>query len=176
MKLDRRIFWLFFLALSLLILLVPFGLVSAQGMKVDLTLFLAPGNYSNNLTPGQDNVSYLEVRNNGSQDIMNIRFSANAPPGWTVNITPESLAVLGSGSSNTVNVDIIPAKTADSGNYIITLFAQANETRAVTTAYLTVKGGTSFWLWVGVAIAAVVIIGFVIVFRRFGRPSNIVPK
>jgi uncharacterized membrane protein len=139
-----------------------------QPGKLDLTFYIT-GGYPNNITPGQANQQFAVIRNNGNTTLTNIRFSANAPQGWTVNFNPARLDSLDINSSNTIEVNITPSSGASKGNYNITLIADANETRAVTDAFLRVEGGISYWLWVGIGIAALVIIGFIIVFLRFGR-------
>jgi len=168
MRADRKILISVFLLLMLVVAIVPTAPVLAQD-RVDLTLRLLPGDFNSRITPGQNNSMFLEVRNNGNTTINNIRFSYNAPEGWNVVYTPDRLSSLGPESTNTIDVNIIPVSNAGRGDYTINLIAEADETRTVTTAFLRVEGATSFWLWVGIGIAVLVIAGFIVVFLRLGR-------
>lgn len=149
------------------------GLAVAQPpppVKTDLTLRLLDGYYDQTLTPGQEKVLLLEVRNTGTSDLTNIVLSArNTPGGWVVKFRPGTIARLAPGSAQTVDVAILAAADAERGNYNVTLVAEATETRTATGLFLRVERTSSFWLWVGGAIAAAVIAGFVIIFMRLGR-------
>jgi len=141
----------------------------AETEKVDLNLQLFPAYYPNELIPGQNNPTFIEVRNNGSIVLNNIRFSAIVPDDWVVEFNPSILETLTSGSSYTVDVNIIPPASANDQDYTITLVAEAEETRTVNTLYLRVENSFSLWAWVGLGIGALVVIAFIIVFLRFGR-------
>jgi uncharacterized membrane protein len=160
---------LVFLLLGLLILLAASGPAFAQGEKVDLSLQLSPGYYSTDLVRGEDNFTYLEVRNNGNLPVNNIRFSAGAPEGWRVEFNPAGLETLAPGSSHAVDVNIVPPVTAGSRNYNITLIAEADETRAASSIFLTVERNTSIWTWIGIGLGIAALIVFFIIFWRFGR-------
>ena len=62
-----------------------------------------------------------------------------------------------------------PDKDADKGEYNVTLIADANETRRVTSIFVRVESASLFWVWVGIGIAVLLIAGFVVIFMRFGR-------
>ncbi len=141
---------------------------AAQPGKLDLTLYIA-GPYPDPVTPGQDNHLFVTIRNNSNSPITHILFRSDAPEGWTVTFDPPGLDSLTENSSNTIDVNIVPPKSVENRDYNVTLIAEAAETRAVTSAYLRVEGGISYWLWIGIGIAVAVIIGFIIVFFRFGR-------
>jgi len=145
------------------------GTVLAQDEKTELTLRLMPGDYNRSVTPGEDNTLYLEVHNTGNKSITNIEFSSDGPEGWDIDFEPASIGYLGNGSQQTVNVSIRPAANTYKGRYQFNLIAEANETRRVTSIYLRVETFMSTWLWMGIAVAALVIGGFVIIYLRFGR-------
>jgi len=142
--------------------------LQAQDQKTDLTLYVV-GAYPGDLTPEKANSFYIEVRNNGNTAVTGIHFNVNAPEDWIINFNPASLESLGVGSSNTVEVTIIPVNHSDSRDYNLTVVAQANETSAATSLYLRVQGGSSLWLWVGIGLAVVVIAVFILIFLRQGR-------
>lgn len=169
MKRIGKLLWLISLLLILISVLIFPVLIKAQSGKFDLTLQVIPGDYSGKVTPGRDDHLFLEVRNNSNTSVTGLRFSASMPEGWKVAFNPPTLDSLNSGSTYTVDVTVTPPPNADNQNYTITFIATANETRAVTGYFLQVEGGTSNWLWVGAAVVALVIIGFIIIYLRFGR-------
>lgn len=152
-----------------LMLILPFGTVLAQEEKIDLTLRLVPGGYYKKVTPGEENIFYLEVHNAGNKPITGIRLSSDGPEGWVVKFMPVSIDYLGASSVQTVDVSVKPASNAAKDEYQVNIIAEANETRRVISAFLRVETVISLWLWVGVAVAALVVAGFVIIYRCFGR-------
>jgi uncharacterized repeat protein (TIGR01451 family) len=169
--LKRKVFGVCLLVTILAVVLTAYCPVAAQAPdKLGLTLNLSPWNYSSGLTPGQANTFYLEVRNNGNTGLTNIRFGSSAPKDWQVQYTPSSLEALSAGSTDTVKVDIIPpANVSGRGDYNVTFIAEANEVRAVTTAFLRVEGGSPFWIWIGIGVAVIAIAIFAVIYVRFGR-------
>lgn len=167
MGIRRKICWITLFLVGLMTILSPFPVI-AQGDKIDLTLRLVPDIYYQKVTPDKDNIFYLEIKNTGNKAIANIRLYSDKPEKWTVEFKPERIDHLGVGSSQTININIKPVHTAIKGKYTITLIAEANETRKVST-FLRVETTTSIWIWVGVTIAALVVAGFVIIYLRFSR-------
>jgi hypothetical protein len=41
--------------------------------------------------------------------------------------------------------------------------------RSVTSLYVRVEGGRSFWAWVGLGIGLVVVLAFVLIYLRWGK-------
>ncbi len=144
--------------------------VTAQEEKIDLILTLFPRDYGNEVKVGEDNRLFLEVRNNGTKAVTHIRLSSEQPEGWTIEFRPGEIDYLGAGSVQTVDLIVKPDSKAAKGGYTVTLIAEANEIRKVRDIWLTVK--SSFWLWLGAIIGAVVVAGFVFIFMRFGRQQK----
>lgn len=163
----RKSYWLLLFAV-LMTILSPYPLL-AQEEKVDLTLTMAPGSYYREVTRGKDNTLFLEIRNTGNTAITNISLYSDKPKDWVVEFKPGSIDYLGASSSQTVDIIVNPAGNATRGEYTITLIAEAKETRRVITTSVRVETGTPFWLWVGSAVAVLVVAAFVIIFVRFGR-------
>jgi uncharacterized membrane protein len=169
MKAGKKVLWLSPLIAVSIMLLVPPAVLFAQEAKVDLSLRILPEYYYKEVISGEDNTLYMEIRNNGDKEITNIRFDSDKPQGWVVDFNPDSISYLSAGSSQTVDVNVIPSPDTSRGEYNLTFLAEANETRAATSTMLRVESGSSFWLWVGIGLAALVIAGFVIIYLRFGR-------
>jgi len=169
MKAMIKLIWLI---LPLLVLsqslLVP-AITQAQPGKYDLTLWVVPGDSADRVKPGQENHMFLQVRNNSNSPITGIRFSSNAPDNWRVVFNPPSLESLSSGSNYAVDITVIPPPDTGNGNYTVSLIATANETRAVTSAFLRVQGGFSVWVWVGFGVVGLIIILFIFIYLRYGR-------
>jgi len=168
MRFSLIIYWLLLCVMGLMLILSP-GTVLAQEEKLDLILRLIPGDYYKEVTPGEENILYLEIHNAGNKPVTNIRLSSDEPEGWVVKFKPMSVDYLGASSFQTVDVNIKPPSNATRGEYRLNLIVEASETRKVISTFLRVETATSIWLWVGVAIAAVVVAGFIIIYLRFGR-------
>jgi uncharacterized membrane protein len=168
MRINRKICWLPLLVVGLTTILSSCS-VLAQAEKTDLILRVVSDNYYNRITAGQEETIFLEVGNLGNRELTNIRLSADAPKGWPIEFSPEFIDTLAPDSFQTVDVVLRPAEDAEEGEYNIALIAEANETRRVTSIYVSVESASLFWVWVGAGIAAVLIAGFVLIFMRFGR-------
>ena len=168
MKIGRKICCLLLCVMVLTLIMSPV-MVLAQEANIGLTLRLIPGDRYREVTPGEENILYLEIRNTGYKPITDIRLSSDGPEDWVIRFKPMSIDYLGARSFQTVDVNIKPASNAARGRYQVNLIAKTNETRKIISASLRVETVNSLWLWVGVAVAALAVAGFVIVYRRFGR-------
>jgi uncharacterized membrane protein len=167
MGITRKIYWLSLLAIGLGAILVPCSTL-AQVEKTELTLRLVSDSYYNRITAGKDKTIFLEVDNTGNKAITNIRLYADLPEGWTAEFRPELIDYLAPGSLQTVDIIIRPVDNAAKGEYTVTLIAEANETRKVTSTFVRVESASLLWVWVGIGIAALVIAAFAFIFVRFG--------
>ena len=154
-------------AAVLVVLLSSAAPVFAQE-KVNLN-FNVLGPFPGDITPGSTHRVFAELRNNGTTEITNIRFSHNAPEGWTIVFEPAALSSLTPGSSNTVDVIITAAESVRNGDYSIALVADADQSRAVASLFLIVDEENYLWILIGAGIVVLVIIGFIIIFLRFGK-------
>ena len=160
--------WFFVIAFIVAILL-PAPVV-AQAEKPDLILRLAPGSYFNEVKPGEDHRAYMEIENSSKEAITDIRLYADAPRDWAVELNPNSIAYLAPGAIQTIDINIKPASSATRREYTVTIIAESNQmTRRVMTLWMRVERTSTLWLWIGAAIGAAVIAGFILVYRRFGR-------
>ena len=167
-----RISWSFLsllLAVAVLVISASPGRISAQDDKFELTLRLLPGYYYVEITPGENTTLYLEIENSGNKAITNIRLYSDKPKDWIVDFKPESVDYLGARSRHAIDVNVIADPDSEKGEYTLTLIAEADQTRTVTNTVLRVENTFSLWQWVGLGMGALVIAGFVILYRRFGR-------
>ncbi len=168
MRTIRKINWLL-LSVMVLALLLSSGTVLAQEEKLDLFLTLMPGDYHRDVKPGEESLFYLEIRNNDTSPVTNISLSSTAPEGWEIKFKPETVDYVGAKSLQTVDVSITPASAAVKDQYQINIIAEANGIRKVTSTWIMVETANSIWLWIGIVAAVLVVAGFIVVYRRFGR-------
>ena len=166
---GKKVFWFSLLIAVLMTLLAPPSVLLAQEAKVDLSLRMLSEYYYREVIPGEENTLYMEIRNNGDTEINNIRFDSDEPKGWTVDFIPDRISRLSAGSSQTVEVNVLPGRGTRRGEYSLTLLAEAEEARAVASTMLRVESGSSLWMIIGGVVAALVIVGFVLIYLRLGR-------
>ena len=172
MLVGKKVLRLFLLIAVLLVFLgSPVVLFAQEDQedKVDLSLRLLPEYYYKEVITGEDNILYMEVRNNGDKEITNIVFASENPKGWVVDFKPGSINHLASGSSQTVDVSVITSRDTSRGEYHLAFLAEANETRTAISTVLRVENASSYWLWIGIGLVGIVIIGFIFVYLRFGK-------
>lgn len=168
MRINWRVLSLLLMTVGLMILAFPSQML-AQGDRVELTLRLLPRYYYIEIIPGENKTLYLEIENSGNKAITNIRLFSDKPKGWIVDFKPESIGHLGAGNHQAIDVNVVAAPDIDKGEYTLTLIAEADQTRTVTSTVLLVENAFSVWQWVGLGMGALVIAGFAILYRRFGR-------
>ena len=127
--------------------------------------------YYQEATANRDNQFSLTVRNTGSGELTNIRFSADKPQEWIVEFQPETIDRLAPGISQEIQVNIKPsANTANRYRYYdVTLSAAADQTRQTTSMHIRIEEPKLPWMWIGGGIALVVIGAFTFIFLRFNR-------
>jgi uncharacterized membrane protein len=152
----------------LLILLLP-SAVMAQDGKDTFYLTYAAGGYNNEIAAGESKTLYLEVTNDSDIPTTNIQFSYNAPEDWLVEFEFQSIDVLDANSFQTVEVNVTAPVNVEKGDYSITFIADSSVGRRVLDTFFWVEKGTNIWVWVGGALGIVVIILFVLIYRRFGK-------
>ncbi len=168
MRINWRVLSLLLMIVGLMTLVFP-SQILAQGDRVELTLRLLPRYYYIEIIPGENKTLYLEIENSGNKTITNIKLFSDKPKGWIVDFRPESIGHLGAGNHQAIDVNVVADPDTDKGEYTLTLIAEADQTRTVTSTVLRVENAFSLWQWVGLGMGALVITGFTILYRRFGR-------
>jgi len=169
MGIRQKICWIPLLVVELAAVLWPFSVLAQVGKMPYLSLTIFADGYYNVITAGQEKTVFLEVGNNGSKELTNIRLSAEAPQDLTVEFSPAVIGTLEPGSAQVVDVLLRPASDAAKREYTVALLAQSNETTQVADIRVKVQSSSPFWVWVGAGIGALLIAGFVLIFMRFGR-------
>ncbi|TET84366.1 MAG: hypothetical protein E3J46_11130, partial [Desulfobacteraceae bacterium] len=120
--------------------------------------------YYREATANRDNQFSLTVKNTGSGELTNIRFSAEKPQGWIVEFEPAKIDRLAAGISHEIQVNVKPASRTDRRYHEMTLIAEADQTRQTTIMNIRVEEPKGFWMWIGGAIALLVIGAFTFIF------------
>jgi uncharacterized membrane protein len=165
MNILSKVFGLFIFTDGVMAILLPLQVFAQEG-KADLTLTLFPSDYGNKVTPGKDNMLFLKIRNTGTKAITNIKLSAYKPEGWIIEFRPGEIRYLGYTSVQTVDANIKPGEKTKNEQYSVNFIVEATEIRKVKSIWVTVETRTSFWIWIGVILACIVIAGFVFIFLR----------
>ena len=153
MKLKSNLLRILIAAAAISIVVFPAAAAAQiQPTRVGLNINLLPGYYNRDITPGEELDMFLEVRNMGDTVVNAIIFTAEMPDDWQITFSPRSLESLDSGASRTVDVTVSSPRGAGRGDYPITIFAQADETTAITSTVLRINNGPSYWLWVGLGV------------------------
>jgi len=128
--------------------------------------------YYREATANRDNQFSLTVKNTGSGELTNIRFSADKPYKWIVEFKPQTIDRLAPEISREIQVNIKPSANTDDRYYDVTLTAEADQTRQTTIMNIRVEEPKGFWMWIGAGIAVLVIAGFAVLFLRLSRSNK----
>ena len=125
--------------------------------------------YYREATAGEDNFFTITVKNAGSGELTGIKFSAHKPRDWTVEFQPGEIDRLGPGCSREVEVIIKPASNTADRYHDVTLIAESRQAQQTTNVRVRVEEPKGFWMWIGGAIALLVIGAFTLIFLRLSR-------
>lgn len=135
---------------------------------LDFVLTVLPRDFNNEVRAGRENRMFLEVRSTGTQELTAIKFSTTRPEGWNIEFRPAEIERLAAGDIQTIDLIIVPERSAPRGGHTITVIAEANEIKRVTNVFVTVKP-SSFWPWLGAGIGTIAAAVFIFIFMRLGR-------
>ncbi|MEA2623255.1 MAG: hypothetical protein QOH61_2165 [Chloroflexota bacterium] len=113
------------------------------------------------------NYSFTVV-NTGSAPITNITLSDSSPDKWTVTFSQPTIPSLEPGTEVAITAAITPVSDAVAGDYVVTVSADAGSASDSIDVRTTVETST-LWGYIGIALIALVVIGLLLVFRRYGR-------
>lgn len=121
-----------------------------------------------NVTVGQPSTLTLLVANVGTAPLRDVRLTATAPRDWETAFEPEAIDEIPAGEQRQVVLTIQPASNAVAGDYAVTVDAASGNTAETIDLRATVQA-SPVWGMVGLALLAIVAIGLLLVFRRYGR-------
>jgi len=134
----------------------------------DMELTTPTGLVSSRITAGSEKRLELTVRNTGSSELKNIRFSASKPRDWEVVFEPETLLVLMPGNTGNVHATVKAPRKTIAGDYVTNLTARTPEVTKEVAFRISVRTPILIgWLGVLIIIAAVGVVYYL--FRKYGR-------
>lgn len=126
------------------------------------------GVLNTNATAGTPTNFSIDVTNTGSATLSNITLSATPPTGWKVTYTPATIASLDPQALQSVTAAIQPDSNAVAGDYVVTLRVASGSASSTLDVRTTVQTST-LWGYVGIGLIVLVVVGLLLVFRRYGR-------
>jgi uncharacterized membrane protein len=146
--------------------------------KLDLEVVIT-GTYSFNLTTpkgllsgtttaGKETKVELEISNDGSSELKDIKLKAKSPSKWQITFDPKTIDHLQPGAKATVYASIIADKNAIPGDYGINIDAKTPEASSNIAYRMTVKTPL-LWGWIGILIIIIALGSVFYLFKKFGR-------
>ncbi len=132
------------------------------------SMYTETGRLNAQVKAGEDNHTAILLLNTGTGPIEDIALSADSPEGWDVTFDPDKIGTLETGLRQEADVVIKPPKKTIAGDYLVTLKADSERGSDSIQLRVTVLTST-LWGWAGIGIAAGVVAGLIILFRRLGR-------
>ncbi len=126
------------------------------------------GRLSAQTDAGEDNPITIMLVNTGTATIDDVTLSAEAPEEWGVIFDPAEVDALEPGVERTVDVIVTPPEKTIAGDYLLIINADSEKGTDDMEMRITVLAST-LWGWAGIGIAAGVVTGLIILFRRLGR-------
>jgi uncharacterized membrane protein len=123
---------------------------------------------------GSATTQQIVVKNTGTGPLTNVKMSASQPTNWTVTFDQDTIPTIAPNDQATVNAKITPTGEAVTGDYQVTINADASGANGASAARdnlaMTFTVETSpIWLLAGFALIVVIIAALFYVFRTYGR-------
>jgi uncharacterized membrane protein len=127
------------------------------------------GTLNTQASAGTAKAFVVVVENTGSAPLADVSVTADAPTGWTVTFNPETVGALQPQTQTEVTANILPPSNAVAGDYVVTINVDAGSAQPDKIDIRTTVETSTLWGYVGIALIALVVIGLLLVFRRYGR-------
>jgi len=133
-----------------------------------LTLATADERLNARVTVGNSTTIALVVTNDGSAPLSNIEMAGTPPRDWTIEFSPATITDLAAGADQPVEATLRAADNAIAGDYQVTVRATAEDVNDSVEIRTTVEA-SPLGGFIGLGLLALVAIGLLFVFRRYGR-------
>ena len=134
----------------------------------DINLTTPAGLLSTNITAGNDKRIELLLKNTGTAELRDIKFSASKPKNWDVTFSPDTVSILEAGKTAQVYAIITASGKAIPGDYVTNITAQTPDASSTVAFRVSVKTPI-LWGWLGLFIIIAVIGSVYYFFRKYGR-------
>jgi uncharacterized membrane protein len=136
--------------------------------KPDLSISVMPFFSYVEVQAGRDNSCSIEIRNTGYQPLPPLTLSVEKPEGWTVVFDHPEIPGIAGYQSQEVQVNIHPPASTFKGDYDIAVIASGTGIERKQSIQVRVRFA-SFWIWVVLGAAAVIVGVFVVIFMKVSR-------
>ena len=133
-----------------------------------LTATTPTGNLSTSAYAGETKDVTLSIQNTGNIDLTAVSLKAQASTDWEITFDQDTINEIPAGGSAEVTAHITPAKDAILGDYVTIITASNDAVSSDCALRISVQNHTS-WGIAAVAVIAVLVLGLVLIIRRFGR-------
>ncbi|SDJ05088.1 COG1470 family protein [Alteribacillus bidgolensis] len=133
-----------------------------------LELSTPSGKLNTDITAGRDKTIDLQVTNNGTADIHDIKLSGQLPPNWQIEFKEDTIPTLEAGNSVKVQATIQASDEAIAGDYVANLKAESPEASSEAAYRISVETSV-LWGFTGAAIILAVLGGLFYLFKKYGR-------
>ena len=133
-----------------------------------LTATTPTGNLSTSAYAGETKDVALSIQNTGNIDLTAVSLKAQASTDWEITFDQDTINEIPAGGSAEVTAHITPAKDAILGDYVTIITASNDAVSSDCELRISVQNHTS-WGIAAVAVIAVLVLGLVLIIRRFGR-------
>ncbi|MBN2349137.1 MAG: hypothetical protein JXJ22_09885 [Bacteroidales bacterium] len=134
----------------------------------EMELTTPNGLLSSDITAGKEKRIELLLKNTGSVELENIRFTASKPQNWDVSFKPDTVQLLRSGENTRIYATIKAYEKAIPGDYATNISARTEEVDSNASFRIQVKT-PMLWAWLGVFIIAATLGSVYYLFRKYGR-------
>lgn len=136
---------------------------------VDLTLDTVDGRLSTTADAGSARDVSVLLTNNGTEAITGVNLAGTGPTDWEVTFDTPTVDVPPGEAAQTVVAHITPSGSAIAGDYQVTLTASTADGVNESIQMRVTVQTSGIWWWVGIALIALVVVGLLWVFQRYGR-------
>lgn len=133
-----------------------------------LTATTPTGNLSTSAYAGETKDVALSIQNTGNIDLTAVSLKAQTSTDWEITFDQDTINEIPAGGSAEVTAHITPAKDAILGDYVTIITASNDSVSSDCALRISVQNHTS-WGIAAVAVIAVLVLGLVLIIRRFGR-------
>ena len=126
------------------------------------------GNLSASAYAGEPKDIVLSIQNTGNIDLTAISLKAQASTNWEVTFDQDTINSIPAGGNVEVTAHITPAKDAILGDYVTVITAFNDAVSSDCALRISVQNHTG-WGIAAVAIIAFLVLGLVLIIRKFGR-------
>lgn len=133
-----------------------------------LTATTPTGNLSASAYAGEPKDVVLSIQNTGNIDLTAISLKAQASTDWEVTFDQDTINTIPAGESVEVTAHITPSKDAILGDYATVITASNDAVSSDCALRVSVQNHTG-WGIAAIAIIAFLVLGLVLIIRRFGR-------